>query len=116
MNDLQSAKNYRALKAYSRSKLCNICLLASSPAGSAARRVTANCLHRGLSLHALVTKAGGRLRTCPESDVATTTGQYFYECLPTTPSSRARDDRSTFLLQQRSAILAGMKEIGSPPL
>jgi hypothetical protein len=49
-------------------------------------------------------------------DVATTTGQYFYECLPTTPSLPARDDRSALLLRQRSALLAGMKENGAPPL
>ena|SRR5215475_3985400 len=39
-------------------------------------------------------------RTCP-----TTTGHYFYECLPTTPSAAARDDRSALLLWQRSAVL-----------
>jgi len=32
------------------------------------------------------------------------------------PSSQARDDRSALLLWQRSAVLAGMKENGSPPL
>jgi hypothetical protein len=31
-DDLQSAKNYRALKAYSRSKLCNILARARPPA------------------------------------------------------------------------------------
>jgi NAD(P)-dependent dehydrogenase (short-subunit alcohol dehydrogenase family) len=41
-DDLQSAKNYRALKAYSRSKLCNILFTRE-----VARRVTANCLHPG---------------------------------------------------------------------
>jgi hypothetical protein len=49
-------------------------------------------------------------------DVAATTGQYFYKRLPTTPSSPARDDRSALLLWQRSALLAGMKENGVPPL
>ena len=38
------------------------------------------------------------------------TGQYFYKCLPTTPSRPARDDRSALLLWQRSAVLAGMKD------
>jgi hypothetical protein len=42
--------------------------------------------------------------------VATTTGQYFYKSLPTTPSAPARDDRSALLLWQRSAALAGLKE------
>jgi hypothetical protein len=49
-------------------------------------------------------------------DVATTTGQYFYKCLPTTPSSQARDDRSALLLWQRSAVFAGIKENGALPL
>src|SRR5262249_24684366 len=48
--------------------------------------------------------------------VATTTGQYVYECLPTTPSLPARDDRSALLLWQRRAALAGLKEKGAPPL
>jgi hypothetical protein len=48
--------------------------------------------------------------------VATTTGQYYYKCLPTTPSPQARDDRSALLLWQRVAVLAGMKENGAPPL
>jgi NAD(P)-dependent dehydrogenase (short-subunit alcohol dehydrogenase family) len=48
-------------------------------------------------------------------DVATTPGQYFYKCLPTTPSSQARDDRSALLLWQRSAVLAGLKENGTRP-
>jgi hypothetical protein len=31
-------------------------------------------------------------------DVATTTGQYYYKCVPTTLSRLARDDRSALLL------------------
>jgi hypothetical protein len=46
-------------------------------------------------------------------DVATTTGQYYDKCLPTTPSLPARDDRSALLLWQRSAALAGVKENGA---
>jgi hypothetical protein len=38
------------------------------------------------------------------------------KCLPTTPSPQTRDDRSALLLWQRSAVLAGMKENGAPPL
>src|SRR5262245_4627570 len=49
-------------------------------------------------------------------DLATTTGQYYYKCLPATPSAPARDDRSALLLWQRSAALAGLKEKGAPPL
>jgi hypothetical protein len=49
-------------------------------------------------------------------DVATTTRQYFYKRRPTAPSAAARDDRSALLLWQRSAVLAGLKENGAPPL
>jgi hypothetical protein len=38
----------------------------------------------------------------------------FYKCLPITPSSQARDDRSALLLWQRTAVLAGLKEDGGP--
>jgi retinol dehydrogenase-12 len=48
-------------------------------------------------------------------DVATTTGQYFYKCRPTTSSAAARDDRSALLLWPRSTVLTGMKENGGPP-
>jgi hypothetical protein len=60
----------------------------------------------GLSLHALVDQSGGPIGVAKffaispaegaetiaylasSSDVATTTGQYFYKCLPTTPCRR----------------------------
>jgi hypothetical protein len=48
--------------------------------------------------------------------LASSHGQYFYKCLSTTPSVPVRDDRSALLLWQRSAVLAGMKENGAPPL
>jgi len=44
------------------------------------------------------------------SEVAETTGQYFYKCRPAAPSPAARDDQSASLLWQRSAALAGIKE------
>jgi len=43
-DDLQSAKNYRALKAYSRSKLCNILFTREL-----ARRLRSTAGHRKLS-------------------------------------------------------------------
>jgi NAD(P)-dependent dehydrogenase (short-subunit alcohol dehydrogenase family) len=45
--DLQSAKNYGALKAYSRSKLCNILFTRELARRLQGTGVTANCLHPG---------------------------------------------------------------------
>ena len=134
-DDLQSAKNFGAMKAYSRSKLCNIlftCELARRLHGTG---VTANCLHPGFVATRFGDQSGGSISRllwlakffaispaegaetivylASSPDVAATTGQYFYKRLPTAP---ARDDRSALLLWQRSALLAGMKENGAPPL
>jgi NAD(P)-dependent dehydrogenase (short-subunit alcohol dehydrogenase family) len=46
-DDLQSAKNYRAMKAYSRSKLCNILFTRELARRLHGTGVTANCLHPG---------------------------------------------------------------------
>jgi retinol dehydrogenase 12 len=137
-DDLQSAKSYKPLKAYSRSKLCNILFTRELARRLHGTGVTANCLHPGFVATRFGDQSGGPIAhllwlakffaISPEEgaetivylasspDVATTTGQYFYECLPTTPSLPARDDRSALLLWQRSAVLAGMKENGVPQL
>lgn len=78
----------------------------------------------GLSLHGLVDQSGGPIGVAKffaispaegaetiaylasSSDVATTTGQVS----PDYAASQARDDRSAWLLWQRSAVLTGMKE------
>src|SRR5436309_14007614 len=56
-DDLQSAKNYRALKAYSRSKLCNI--LFTRELARRLRGVTANCLHPGFVATRFGDQSGG---------------------------------------------------------
>jgi NAD(P)-dependent dehydrogenase (short-subunit alcohol dehydrogenase family) len=66
-DDLQSRKNYGALKAYSRSKLCNILFTRELARRLHGTGVTANCLHPGFVANALVTKAEARLRTCSGS-------------------------------------------------
>ena len=94
--------------------------------------VTANCLHPGfvatrfddqsgalmsrlvwLAKFFAISPAKGALTIvylASASDVAKTTGQYFYESIPAIPSRAAQDDRTASLLWQRSAALAGMKE------
>ena len=137
-DDLQSAKNYRAMQAYSRSKLCNILFTRELARRLHGTGVTANCLHPGFVATRFGAQSGGPIAhliwlakffaispaqgaetivyLASSPDVATNTGQYFYKCLPTTPSLPARDDQSALLLWQRSAVLAGLKEKGAPPL
>jgi hypothetical protein len=80
-----------------------MCHLEPRPGGSP---VTPQIACIGLSLHALVDQSGGPIGVAKffaispaegaetiaylasSSDVATTTGQYFYKCLPTTPCRR----------------------------
>ena len=131
-DDLQSAKSFRARKAYGRSKLCNILFTRELARRLHGTGVTANCLHPGFVATRFGDQSGGLLSRfvwlakffaispvegaetiiylASSPNVAKTTGQYFYKSVPTTPSSWAQDDRSALLLWQRSAALAGMKE------
>ena len=131
-DDLQSAKSFRATKAYGRSKLCNILFTRELARRLHGTGVTANCLHPGFVATRFGDQSGGLLSRfvwlakffaispvegaetiiylASSPNVAKTTGQYFYKSVPTTPSSWAQDDRSSVLLWQRSAALAGMKE------
>jgi NAD(P)-dependent dehydrogenase (short-subunit alcohol dehydrogenase family) len=135
-DDLQSAKTYRALRAYSRSKLCNILFTRELARRLHGTGVTANCLHPGFVATRFGDQSGGSIAhllwfakffaispaqgaetmvyLASSPDVATITGQYYYKLRPTTPSAAARNDRSALLLWQRSAELAGMKENGVP--
>jgi NAD(P)-dependent dehydrogenase (short-subunit alcohol dehydrogenase family) len=131
-DDLQSAKSFRATKAYGRSKLCNILFTRELARRLHGTGVTANCLHPGFVATRFGDQSGGLLSRfvwlakffaispvegaetiiylASSPNVAKTTGQYFYKSVPTTSSSWAQDDRSALLLWQRSAALAGMKE------
>ncbi len=131
-DDLQSANSFGVLKAYSRSKLCNILFTREIARRLHGTGVTANCLHPGFvatrfgdqsgvlishfvwlaKIFAISPAKGAEtiIYLASSPDVAETTGQYFYKSMPTTPSSRAQNDRSALLLWQRSASLAGMKE------
>ena len=131
-DDLQSAKSYIAMKTYGRSKLCNILFTRELARRLRGSGVTTNCLHPGFvatrfgdlsgglisrfvwlaKFFAISPTKGARtivyLASSPE--VAEATGQYFYRCLPTTPSSLAQDDVTALELWHRSAALAGMSE------
>ena len=131
-DNLQSAKSFRATRAYGRSKLCNILFTRELARRLHGTGVTANCLHPGFVATRFADESGGLishlawlakffaispaegaqtiiyLASSPE--VANVTGKYFYKCRPTNPSALALDDRAALALWQRSAALAGMEE------
>jgi retinol dehydrogenase 12 len=129
--DLQSAKGYSAVKAYGRSKLCNILFTRELARRLEGTGVTANCLHPGFVATRFGDEAGGLLSSLialakffaisPEkgaetlvylasaSNVAEVSGKYFFQCHPEMPSLAAQDDQAALLLWQRSAELAGLK-------
>ena len=131
-DNLQSANSFRATRAYSCSKLCNILFTRELARRLDGTGVTANCLHPGFVATRFADESGGLisrfawlakfvaispaagaqtiiyLASSPE--VANVTGKYFHKCRPTTPSTPALDDRAALALWQRSAALAGLKE------
>jgi NAD(P)-dependent dehydrogenase (short-subunit alcohol dehydrogenase family) len=134
-DDLQSAKRFGGLKAYGRSKLCNILFTRELARRLRNRGVTVNCLHPGFvatrfadqssGLISLLTRCAKFFAISPvkgaetiiylasSPDVAELTGQYFYNCRPIAPSSAAQDDRSALLLWQHSMALAEAGIVGN---
>ena len=132
-DDLQSAKSFGARKAYGQSKLCNILFTRELARRLQGTGITANCLHPGFVATRFGDQSGGLISRlvwlakffaiypgkgaetiiylASSPDVREMTGQYFYKSAPTFPSAAALDDRSALLLWQRSAALAGMKEL-----
>ena len=121
-DDLQTARHYRGMRAYSRSKLANILFTTELARRLAGSGVTANCLHPGtvatgfardddakgflafgiqlIKPFILTPEQGARtsvyLSTSPE--VTDVTGQYFVRCRPRTPSPAAQDEAAATLL------------------
>ncbi len=107
-DDLQSAKGFGAMKAYGRSKLCNILFTRELARRLHGTGVTANCLHPGFVATRFGDESGGvisrfvglaKLFAIPPEKgaetiiylasspkIAATTGRYFYKCGPITPS------------------------------
>jgi NAD(P)-dependent dehydrogenase (short-subunit alcohol dehydrogenase family) len=118
------------MKAYGRSKLCNILFTRELARRLQGTEVTANCLHPGFVATRFGDQSGGvisrfvglaKLFAIPPEKgaetiiylasspkIAATTGRYFYKCGPITPSYAARDDRAALLLWERSATLADL--------
>jgi retinol dehydrogenase 12 len=130
-DDLQAAKGYSAIRAYGRSKLCNILFTRELARRWSGTGVTANCLHPGFVATRFGDGSGGFLSgvvriakifaITPEQgaetivylasspEVAAISGEYFYKCRPATPTAGARDDAAAARLWNESAKLAAME-------
>ena len=129
--DLQSARGYSGMRAYSRSKLCNILFtreLATREPG-----LNANCFHPGVvrtgfgknenGIWKVLTTIGGPFFRSPERGarslvwLATSeeggrlTGEYVEDEKVAQPSAAARDPELARGLWERSATLAGLPAI-----
>jgi NAD(P)-dependent dehydrogenase (short-subunit alcohol dehydrogenase family) len=130
-DDLQAAKGYSPYKAYGRSKLCNILFTRELARRLSGTGVTANCLHPGFVATRFGDGSGGILSgvvrvakilaISPEKgaetivylaaspEVAGRSGEYFYKCLPATPTAAARDDAAAQRLWMLSQKIAGIE-------
>jgi NAD(P)-dependent dehydrogenase (short-subunit alcohol dehydrogenase family) len=129
-DDLQFALSFGGMKAYQRSKLCNILFTRQLARQLAGTRVTANSLHPGFvnTRFADGTKGAWRYMfrfaknfgISPEKgaetivflasakEVAAVTGEYFFQCRTMTPSREARVDDSARRLWEESQKLAAV--------
>ena len=129
-DDLQAVKGYSAIRAYGRSKLCNILFSRELARRWSRTGVTANCLHPGFVATRFGDRSGGFLSgivriaknfaISPEKgaetivylasspDVSAISGDYFYKCRPATPTAGGRDDTAANRLWNESAKLAGI--------
>ncbi|MDP9088006.1 MAG: SDR family oxidoreductase [Pseudomonadota bacterium] len=129
-DDLQSSKGYTAMRAYGRSKLCNILFTRELARRWKATGITANCLHPGFVATRFGDASGGVLSRVvriaktfaisPEKgaqtivhlasspDVANISGEYFYQCRPAMPTEGGRDDAAAERLWKESAKIAAI--------
>jgi NAD(P)-dependent dehydrogenase (short-subunit alcohol dehydrogenase family) len=130
-DDLQMARNYSGMTAYSRSKLANILFTRELARRLSGTSATANCLHPGFvasrfgdnnaGLVGLGTKVAKQLfAIAPERGAETPvylasspavegrSGGYYYQCAPATPSVAAQDDAAARRLWDASARIAGV--------
>jgi NAD(P)-dependent dehydrogenase (short-subunit alcohol dehydrogenase family) len=127
-DDLQGERRYSAMRAYSRSKLCNILFTRELARRLRGTGVAANCLHPGFVATRFGDQAGGLiggllrlaksfavtpdkgaetiiyLASAPEA--ATTSGGYFFERRLVGASAAAQDDAAARRLWEISETLA----------
>ncbi|MCI0737262.1 MAG: SDR family oxidoreductase [Beijerinckiaceae bacterium] len=128
--DLQTEQRYSAMKAYGRSKLCNILFTRELARRLQGTGVTANCFHPGFAATRIGDDSGGLISSfawiaklfaiSPEKGAETlvylassprvedVSGAYFYQCRPIAPSLPAQDDRAALQLWERTIALAGL--------
>ena len=131
LDDLQSHHGFSGFAVYSKSKLCNILFNRELARRIAGTGVTANCLHPGFVATRFGDQSGGLLSAfvriakpfggiSPEEgaktivylasspNVASVSGEYFYECKIDMPSPEARSDRDAKKLWDLSAQISGI--------
>ncbi len=129
-DDLQNRRNYVGFPVYSKSKLCNILFNRELSRRLNGSGITANALHPGFVATRFGDDSGGIMRTVlkvakpigaisPEEGAQTiiylasspqvegVSGEYFYECKPTTPTAEARNDEDALRLWEISEEIAG---------
>ena len=129
--DLQSSFSYSALKAYGRSKLCNILYTRELARRLDGSSITANCLHPGFvasrfgddnnNLFGYALSVAKHLVGVPPKqgaativylasspDVRDQSGLYFINCSPRNPSQRAQDQSTARRLWDESCRLIGI--------
>ncbi|SFK29925.1 SDR family oxidoreductase [Methylocapsa palsarum] len=129
-DDLQMTKRYGAMRAYCRSKLCNILFTRELAGRIEGTGVTVNCLHPGFVATRFADEAGGLISSfagvakllaiSPEDgadtivylasspEAAGVSGQYFYKRRSVSPSAAALDRKAALELWKRSAALSGL--------
>jgi NAD(P)-dependent dehydrogenase (short-subunit alcohol dehydrogenase family) len=127
-DDLQCAREYVALRAYRRSKLCNILFTRELARRLEGTGVAANCLHPGFVASRFGDQTSGwngrlfsfakRFAISPEQgadtivylvsspDAATASGEYFVKRKVAKPSNAARDAAAARTLWERSEEIA----------
>jgi NAD(P)-dependent dehydrogenase (short-subunit alcohol dehydrogenase family) len=130
-NDLQAAHGFSPMKAYGRSKLCNILFTRELARRLSGQGVTANCLHPGFVATRIGDGIGGFIAgifrvakyfaITPEKgaetivylaaspEVADISGDYFYKCRTAELTPEARSDEDAKRLWMESEKLLGSK-------
>jgi retinol dehydrogenase-12 len=127
-DDLQSERAYSGFQVYGRSKLANILFTRELARRLESSGVTANSLHPGFVATRFGGSSGGFVQAlmplarlgaispqkgaetivylASSPEVAKTSGLYFYQCKPDTPSPAAQDDATAARLWAESERLA----------
>ena len=132
-DDLQMKANFRALQAYSNTKLMNVLFTRALARRVAGTGITTNCLHPGFVKTRIAADGKGfgmaafrgmmkvfgisaekgadtMVYLASSDEVGTTTGLYFYKRKPVEPSKLAQDDSAAERLWVETAKIAGMEQ------